>query len=119
MNIQVNALPPPVLSEAFNEGTETVLYVHNLKDPTDGEVASYPNAAVGDVIEFTVNTSAGKRWSGKRTVASAIGPFVFKIPKSVFGEKPAPGATAKVSYSVAKKDGTAIYSPDLLVCLKD
>jgi hypothetical protein len=119
MNVQVNALPPPVLSEAFIVGNDTVLYVHNLKDPTDGEVALYPNAAVGDEIELTVNTSVGKYWSGKLIVAPAIDPFVFKIPKSVFGEKPAPGATAKVGYSVAKKDGTTIYSPELLVYLKD
>ncbi len=103
MNFQDNALAAPVLREALIVGSDTVLYVHNLNDPAHGDVEPYVNAAAGDVIEFTVTTSAGRLWRDILVVTPSLDPFIFQIPKSVFGEKPDPGATADLVYTVTRE----------------
>ncbi|WP_447788330.1 hypothetical protein [Pseudomonas farris] len=116
MTAQQKVLAKPVLKEA----TQGVLYVSQLMGPAHGIVAPYPNATVGDKVEFTVQTSTGNSWSYMITLIQAMigSPIVFAIPKDIFEKSLTPDATARLQYSVTSASGPTDHSSDLLVKLE-
>ncbi|EUB71395.1 hypothetical protein PMI27_004962 [Pseudomonas sp. GM41(2012)] len=116
MTAQMKTLPAPMLPDAVGD----VLYVHNLPDPTPGEVPPNQNAATGDKVEFKVKTSTDNTWQGQLvlTAGDTGQPIVFKIPKHVFEKNLKPGATADLHYVVTRIGQTPEQSAALKVQLE-
>ncbi|MHC8383666.1 hypothetical protein [Pseudomonas sp. LB3P14] len=114
MTAQQQVLLPPALPDASNG----VLYMNKLKDPVQGLVHQYENAAAEDKVELVVTTSTGNNWFGSITLTPGfVFPFVFAIPKATFAKNLVSGATAKLHYTITKAGNSAL-SPPLTVSLE-
>lgn len=115
MTAQQQVLLPPELPDAING----VLYVHNLKDPVQGRVHQYENAAANDKVEFVVTTSTGNNWDGSFILGSgAEFPIVFAIPKATFEKDLVLPASATLRYTITNASGNQVVSPVLTVRLE-
>ena len=116
MTAQQKVLAAPILQEAING----FLYVGQLGPVAHGGVEPYPNATVGDKVEFTVQTSTGNSWKYTINLTQAMigNPIDFAIPKATFAEKLKPGATATLRYTITRLSGNPVTSQDLIVRLE-